>query len=270
MSEDWLKHLKATASKYPKKPPAFVLKEARETYQPTQQGEGVRDDIKRAVKVVRKVPEKIVKRVATAIQGRSRLPLKTRKILESNGDERIEEMRVHRRPILSLIEKAFRVFSGNFNEIKKNLGYDALQHLALFIKTQGGWFRAEKLGDDDIKITKVGGIPRDGESMEVPMGNLNITMNELMARTERLMGAKFLPYESQSNNCQVFVSSMLRSARLLTPDLSSFINQDIERLYKEVDNGNLLRKLAKGVTDIGGVVERAITGEGRNKYYFVV
>jgi hypothetical protein len=53
----------------------------------------------------------------------------------------------------------------------------------------------------------------------------------------------------------------------LTPDISSFINQDIERLYKEVDNGSLLRRLAKKATDIGGIVERAITGEGKRKTY---
>lgn len=220
------------------------------------------DGIKRVVKDLQKIPKKLIKRVDIAVSGRKDLPLKSRRVLDKYGDEPIQSMVVVRRPIMPVIEKSFKLFSGDFNKIKKNLGYDALQHLALIVKTKSSNFRLEKLGDDDVKITKVNDIGA-GETMSVNMNNRNITMNEMIDKTKNLMGSKFLPYNSENNNCQVFVTALLKSVQLLTPDLSSFINQDIERLYKELKGGSFLKRLVQNITDIGGVAERAITGEGR-------
>ena len=220
------------------------------------EGEGIRE----AVKSVKQATKRIGKRVKVAFRGRDKLPLSSRKTLDVYGDDDITEMFVVRRPIMPVIEKTFKLFAGNYEEIKKNLGYDALQHLSLNVRTDKGLFRIEKLGDDDIKVQKVQSSP--GERMDVNFNNRILTMNEMLRKTEASMGSKFLPYDSQNNNCQVFVNSILRANNLLTPDLSSFINQDIERLYKELKGGSVLRRLVQAITDIGGVAERAIVGEG--------
>jgi len=228
------------------------------------EGEGIREAVK-SVKQRLKAEtamrtKKIGRRIKVAFRGRDKLPLSSRKTLDAYGDDNVVEMFVVRRPIMPVIEKTFKLFAGNYQEIKKNLGYDALQHLSLNVRTDKGLFRIEKLGDDDIKVQRVQSSP--GERMDVNFNNRILTMNEMLRKTEASMGSKFLPYDSQSNNCQVFVTSILRANNLLTPDLSSFINQDIERLYKELKGGSVLRRLVQAITDLGGVAERAIVGEG--------
>ena len=63
------------------------------------------------------------------------------------------------------------------------------------------------------------------------------------------MGSRFLPYQSASNNCQIFIMGVLDGNGLNNSDLTSFVKQDTKSIFK---NNPVLRKLANTLTDIGG------------------
>ena len=63
------------------------------------------------------------------------------------------------------------------------------------------------------------------------------------------MGARFLPYQSASNNCQVFIMGVLDGNGLNNSERTSFVKQDTKSIFK---NNPALRKFANTLTDIGG------------------
>ena len=52
---------------------------------------------------------------------------------------------------------------------------------------------------------------------------VNKTMNELFQNTKNKMGDRFLPYQSASNNCQVFIMGVLDGNGLNNSERISFV-----------------------------------------------
>ena len=71
------------------------------------------------------------------------------------------------------------------------------------------------------------------------------------------MGDRFLPYQSASNNCQVFIMGVLDGNGLNNSERTSFVKQDTKAIF---ENNPALRKFANTLTDIGGY-GNAIIGE---------
>ena len=61
---------------------------------------------------------------------------------------------------------------------------------------------------------------------------MNKTVNDLFVTTRDFMGYRFLPYQSNSNNCQVFIDSVLSANGLNTPNLKEFVKQDTRSIFK--------------------------------------
>jgi len=167
--------------------------------------------------------------------------------LEKYGNKKIVELSVIRTPINSLIKKVLKGLGGNFK-------YDELFHLGLIAEVEGGkkiiLEKNETINiDDKFKSSK------DSEYMKVPY-NRNITLNELVNNSMKLWipGYKFYEYNYKDNNCQIFVSRLLKGSDLLTDDLQKFIMQDVSDLL-----GSKAGKVANFVTDIAGVFNK-ITG----------
>jgi hypothetical protein len=74
-------------------------------------------------------------------------------------------------------------------------------------------------------------------------------MNELFQNTKDRMGDRFLPYQSASNNCQVFIIGVLDGNGLNNSERTSFVKQDTKSIFA---NNPVLRKFANTLTDIGG------------------
>ena len=69
------------------------------------------------------------------------------------------------------------------------------------------------------------------------------------------MGARFLPYQSASNNCQVFIIGVLDGNGLNNSERTSFVKQDTKAIF---ESNPVLRKFANTLTDIGGYGNAAI------------
>ena len=156
------------------------------------------------------------------------LPPSVQKLLNKVGSETINKITVWRKPI-------------SVNQSLKNLGlklpYDNIFHLAVNLN---GKYNLEK--NEYIKF--VTGSP-DGEKLVIPVAK-PMTFDELFLKTKNRMGAeKFTEYEATNNNCQTFITNILKTLDSFTPEANKFINQDAEKIFKSL--GGPFAKFLTGV-----------------------
>jgi hypothetical protein len=192
------------------------------------------------------------------------LPPSVRQFLQDNGQKEITGIIVYRKPIQSFISKTANILTlGEFNRIVKSLGYDSMMHLYMVITFDNQRIGLEK--NEVINIFTPPSVDRNTEQMEVLIDN-PMTFNELLGKTKRYMGpSRFTSYDARKNNCQDFVLSVLTSNGLITPQLESFIKQDVETIFKRLP---LFDRLAKGATDLAGRVDTLIQGYGVQSILF--
>ena len=164
------------------------------------------------------------------------------------GNELITSLQIGRTPVPSAISSAMNAVSlGGFNKVFKSLPFDTLFHLFLIITTDKGKFLLEK--NERINVSKT--IPsKDLEVKDVVIPN-NLSVSELIDTTQKYMGNNFLPYDPATQNCQDFISSLLKANNIATPELLSFVKQDTSEIFKQNPN---LAKISRKLTDIGAMV----------------
>ena len=97
-------------------------------------------------------------------------------------------------------------------------------------------------------------LPKIDESMlitNVP----HYTIKEYVAKTKQFMGDKFIPYDPDKNNCQDFISGVLKGNGISQG--LDFVKQDTSMIFK--DKG-WLSNTAKSVTNLGGVMDVVLKG----------
>lgn len=184
------------------------------------------------------------------IHGASRLSKNVRTIMEKVGDMPITNIKIVRSPVKSAVQQLLNIAS--FGEYQKELDkkpYDTIYHLALVLTIDNKELVVEKNAQISMSYKKV-----KGEEMHV-VKDKPLTLNEMMANTEKMMGDRFLPYDAEHNNCQGFVSAMMRSNGLMTPEYSSFITQDVCKLIPRKTKG-----LVDKVTDLGARIDSVVSG----------
>jgi hypothetical protein len=85
------------------------------------------------------------------------------------------------------------------------------------------------------------------------------TINSLLTNAKQIMGEAFYYYSAFHNNCQDFVGALLNGSGLMTPSLNAFVKQPIDELVKGIP---ITDRIARGITDLGGVVNVALEGKG--------
>jgi hypothetical protein len=184
------------------------------------------------------------------------LPPNARALLEKIKDETINSIVVVRTPIHSMISKALNVISlGKFNELVKRLGYDKLFHLSLHINGKYIFHKIEV-----PTLEQANPVKSNSEVMPVQITR-TLNIGKFIDTTRQYMGdAKFSNYNAATNNCQVFITSALQANGLLTNELSKFINQNAEDIFKQLPQ--YVGKITDVITDIGARANRLIQGEG--------
>lgn len=186
------------------------------------------------------------------------LPPKVRNLLNKVGNETITKMEIVRYPIK--LSKIFNLISlGRYQKFIEQNGFDKLFHLSLYLNDK---YILEKNEVINMEIDNPLSV-NESESMSVNLSSKQITFNELLDKTKSYMGDKnFSNYDARKNNCQVFITSVLKSNGLLTDANKGFINQDVEKIFEGIPS--IAEKLIKGVTDTASIVDRQIYGEGVN------
>jgi len=173
------------------------------------------------------------------IYGRSDLSPKVQKILSEYGDEVIVGATIPRKPVTSIIQSIIRTVS--------SYPYDNLFHLFIELTLDNGqkWV-LEKI--ERINLVKEDRSKKQGAEFTSTFP-VNKTVDELFQNTKNRMGDRFLPYQSASNNCQVFIIGVLDGNGLNNAERTSFVKQDTKAIFEK---NPALRKFANTLTDIGG------------------
>jgi hypothetical protein len=210
----------------------------------------------------------------------------TQSVLNSIGNNPISRIQIKRFPVAAFIEKFFQLITaGQWGQVKQKYGYDNFYHLALVLYYESGetvQMRMKAFVGDDIlggsaeppapsemrftiekleliNIQRSTSIKPNTDYQDVPLNGKTITLNEMVNRTRTMMGdEKFFTYDAFTNNCQVFVKSLLQSVGLLTPNAMSFLFQPVDKLIKELPG--YTSQVARFVTDLGGLMRGVVDG----------
>jgi hypothetical protein len=227
-------------------------------------GKGLLNVIKQGFK---KVGKTLIDAPQVVLQNPSRLNQQARNNLDLFGDTEISQMKVCRTPVQKLVQIALGVVSlGEFQKRIENADYDDIFHLYLVITLKdGNVFTLEKNA-----IIELNQVPntyyRDkSECRNIPINRNNITLKDLLTKTERQMGNRFYTYSAKNNNCQEFVLQILKSNQLGDETIYDFVKQDTKQLFKD---DSYLRKLSNSVTSIGEKATTLLKGKGiKQKIY---
>ena len=175
-------------------------------------------------------------------------------LLKRVGNEKINEIKVARTPLSKILSFFLNLTSrGEFKKRLNETPYDKLYHLFMIVKTEKGTYLVEK--NEVIIIKKFNGkLTKDTEILEANMRD-NLTLNILLEKTKNNMGDKFFSYKGQDNNCQFFISQILKSNGLNTDELDKFVLQDTRALFS---NNPRFRKIVNSITDIGAIATTTI------------
>jgi hypothetical protein len=184
---------------------------------------------------------------------------KIKSILKQYGNQKILALRIGRRPINSMVEKAFNIISmGKWEENRKKYYYDTLFHLFLIIT----------LDDDTVISFEKNSIvtmnENDGrcsmpnvDCIELEYLQNSITLNELVKNPlDRIGKNKYFVYSAFQQNCQIFISDILKTFNLYNKKAEDFVYQDISEIVKRLPF--YIKYTAKAFTDADATVSKII------------
>ena len=230
-------------------------------------------------KGVRKVGEIAKRAVAPALRAfnvvaqkgiRDDLPPAARATLAQYGNCLIKSIMVRREPIKSWIHTALDYISlGQWNKVRNRLNYDKLYHLSLVagIQCANGTKKGIMMEKNEvINITDKyddgssrAGAGTDMEYFNVPVPT-PIPLKQFVDKAIEAVGPSIYQYDAFSNNCQVFIVSLLRANNLISPQIQAWILQPTESLLAELPD--FVAPAARSITNIAALADRVIEGRG--------
>ena len=167
------------------------------------------------------------------------VPNNVKQALNKIGESQIVSARLGRTPVQAVIQGALKLVA--------SVPYDNLFHLFIELTLDNGqkWI-LEKI--ERITLVKEDRSKKAGAEFTASFP-VNKTVNELFQNTKNQMGDRFLPYQSASNNCQVFIMGVLDGNGLNNSERTAFVKQDTKAIFEK---NPALRKFANTLTDIGG------------------
>jgi hypothetical protein len=186
------------------------------------------------------------KTLTALVYGLSDYNKAVRDVLSQYGDQQIKSIKVCRIPVSSAVQSAMNVVSlGAFKKRLERSPHDELYHLFALITLEDGTVLTL---DKQAQITlKVGNKAyKDSVDVSPPF----TTLNEMLDKTKAHMGNDaFFGYNANGNNCQNFLFKFLMTSGKATPEIRTFILQDVKSLFD--DN---LEYFSKFVTDLGSKI----------------
>lgn len=194
------------------------------------------------------------------INGRTKASPQVRKYIREYQGRLITELVVCRVPINEGLVKLLKLASnGSLEEARKRLGYDQLYHLSLNMEfDKGSPLKIEK--NETVKLYPGA---RKGDCRVVDLKGKRLTINDIILGVQRIQGNKTYQYNLFNNNCQIFVTDILKAVGLLTEASDRWINQDAVALLK--DEPSLLKKLLSFLPSLGNRLDLLLSGKGRRR-----
>ena len=208
---------------------------------------------------------KAVRDLTSPLTRQGNYPPKVREFIEQHKNCLIKSAYARRFPIYAVLEKVLNFISANrFGEIKRSLGYDDMFHLSLVVGVEcpdGRKFGIMIEKNEVINITT--DYKDDGpktQTLPIPVPRA-IPFGVFMKNGAESVGPSFYQYDAFNNNCQIFVRNLLQANGLLNPQANAFIMQDSLSLAQQLPD--YVPPFARVVTNIAGIADRFIEGEGK-------
>lgn len=193
----------------------------------------------------------------------SKLSYQAQDTLKKLGNLPVLAMKIVRVPLNGALTGTLNAVSlGKWNELVKKEGYDKLYHLSLLVALQGGkQVVLEK--NEVVAIYESKGFSSKAEYLPIttPQG---LTLTSMVDKTIKYMGENnFYSYNALSNNCQVFIMSILKANGANTTEAEKFVYQNFDNVKKGLDTSGFsyVPKIMNKVTNLGSIVSR-LTGRG--------
>jgi hypothetical protein len=182
----------------------------------------------------------------------------SRTTLSQLGGFPIVSITLSRAPIQSMLRKALDVVSfGSFSKLTAKYGFDKLFHLSMLVDVDANGSRRRVVVEKNavINISTRFKAESDAEYLPIALRG-SLTLDQMMGNTQKLMGARFFPYNAFSNNCQVFIRDVLKANGLLTSQAQSWLFQNVEKLAEELPE--VSKVITNAVTHTGAVVDNLV------------
>lgn len=187
-------------------------------------------------------------------------PPKVREMLDKIGNKDVRQISIFRQPLSALVDTAMNITSvGQWEKEKRANGYDHYYHLGMILHLEdGSKYLLEKHAV--IMLKKAPPLhmlaTKFNDTYTVDMKGKSPTVGQLMNNALKQEGEKFFKYNPFNNNCQNFVINVLGASGLLDEGARKFTHQMMPK------NLGLAEKIAPAITDLGGLADKALEGEG--------
>jgi hypothetical protein len=198
-----------------------------------------------------------------AVGVRADYPPAVREVLNRYGSGQVYDLLIIREPIKSYVDRALNFITlGKWDEAKRELNYDKIFHLSMIASLalpNGDKVRLKIEKNEVISITPHFTVQQDAETIDVPVPCC-LTLMEMMTLAQQQQGANFFYYDAFTNNCQNFLSNILRANGLLTKEVEGFIQQNAEQLLHRLPA--YTKPFAGAITNLAGAWNRFLYGQG--------
>ncbi len=219
----------------------------------------------KAVQAVSSAVQTVAQRVGAVSQGiRDDYPPRARETLAKYGDGMVVSLLVRREPIQSMINKALNFITmGQWNKAKDQMPYDKLYHLSMVatvVMPDGSTVPIVIEKNEVINISTDYKSSGKMEFVNIPVIG-ELTLRQMMDKAQAAGDAEsWWRYDAFTYNCQAFINRILDANGLNTPQIQSFVMQDVNTLLQKLPA--YTSPLAKTLTNIAGLANVAIYGRG--------
>ena len=207
-------------------------------------GAGIGDWMKNAVSVIRDPSNALTKK-----------PKDVENMLKKYGNNTVVEFNVCRSPIDSITRVLLNTITlGNFSKEQKKYNYDEVYHLFAILKLDNGiYLKTERNQRVVLKTTTVNDLNKAKDKINI---KTNIKLNDLFENAIKVDGPDIWRYGAMNNNCQKFITSLLKHSNYFNSSLDKFVNQDVSNLLKS----SVSNQIAVKTTDIASLFENVVKG----------
>ena len=212
-------------------------------------GGGITDWMKNAVSVIRNPSNALTKK-----------PKQVDDMLKKFGNNTVVEFNVCRSPIDSITRVLLNTITlGNFSKEQKKYNYDEVYHLFAILKLDNGiYLKTERNQRVVLRTATINDLNKAKDKINI---KTNIKLNDLFENAIKVDGPDIWRYGAMNNNCQKFITSLLKHSNYFNSSLDKFVNQDVSNLLKS----NVSNQIAKKTTDIASLVENVVKGGSHYK-----
>ena len=184
---------------------------------------------------------------------------KSKRTIKELGNIQVQSMQIYRTPIAGFIEPVLNAVSlGKWNELKKKYAFDKMFHLALVCNVGSKNVMCQKLSHVDVTTSYK--TNKNTEVHQIDLQGKKFTVYEMLQKARQEQGDnKFFAYDAFANNCQYFVSYLLKAEGLYSDAAKQFLFQDISGIVKELPE--YVKRFARGVTDLDATINKVTGGK---------